>query len=583
MANKFGGNTLIERVFFPSCVGIMIMVFIMVLTVMNVDNRWSKGESIFSWSLPIISMIALVYHFFNFKKEKNASFLDLVVLLWGLYYFFRVWIGAEYPCATQFLKEASIFLLYFALRGIFSYCKIPHIAIIITIIILGDYEAFLGLKQITIGDSRHYHYSLTGSFLNPGPYSAYILLTIIIGLVAKKDIFYYINRFQDKLKIFLCVLYFVALSLPAIVLPYTCSRAALISLVLICVWIYRKFYWKYKYLVWSGILVLFIGLYFIKQGSADGRILTWIASFTTWIHSPLTGVGVGGFRQALAEGISEMYIVNNNNSLFVSGNVSEYAFCDILKILVEQGIIGLTLCIIVIIAVLYNTYHFSIPLFYALLSLVIFSMFSYPFELYPYRVIFVLIATISLQRFKAVNLCRWKGMIIITTMYSIFILLSTFLVREIECRIKADCEARLFSGMKNTLYIKEYYKLLSFENDNAYYLFDFAKLLRKEGRYNDSNAMLRQGALVSNDPMFYVLQGNNYKDMGCCEHAEQAYQKAYSIMPNRIYPLYRLMVLYKDIDNKPKMKQIAQKILLSKPKVQSPATREMINKAKQCL
>lgn len=137
--------------------------------------------------------------------------------------------------------------------------------------------------------------------------------------------------------------------------------------------------------------------------------------------------------------------------------------------------------------------------------------------------------------------------------------------------------------MHHEAFIKDYYELLPQESDNPRFLFDFAKTLREAGRFNDSNAMLRQGTLVSSDPMFYVLQGKNYKDMHCYGHAEASYKKALAVMPNRIYPLYQLMLLYKDTDQSIKMKKVASRILQSRPKVTSPATEEIIKKAKECL
>src|SRR3712207_7837624 len=60
------------------------------------------------------------------------------------------------------------------------------------------------------------------------------------------------------------------------------------------------------------------------------------SSLKTWEHTPWLGVGIGGFRHACAQGVSELYIADPSNPLFFSGNVSEYAFCDFLKILIDR-------------------------------------------------------------------------------------------------------------------------------------------------------------------------------------------------------------------------------------------------------
>lgn len=68
--------------------------------------------------------------------------------------------------------------------------------------------------------------------------------------------------------------------------------------------------------------------------------------------------------------------------------------------------------------------------------------------------------------------------------------------------------------------------------------------------------------------------------MGFPHFAEQAYFKAYAVMPNRLYPLYQLMVLYESVGQRGKMKKMAKRIIEMKPKITSPATEKMKQKAK---
>lgn len=93
--------------------------------------------------------------------------------------------------------------------------------------------------------------------------------------------------------------------------------------------------------------------------------------------------------------------------------------------------------------------------------------------------------------------------------------------------------------------------------------------------------MLRLGTLVSCDPMFYVIQGNNYSEMGFYQDAEHAYKKAFDIMPNRIYPLYKLMLLYNKQGDTEKTNDIARKVMAFNEKVISPATEDIKKRAIQ--
>ena len=160
---------------------------------------------------------------------------------------------------------------------------------------------------------------------------------------------------------------------------------------------------------------------------------------------------------------------------------------------------------------------------------------------------------------------------------------SYVIAKQIRTRYDADRVYQLFAGMENEGFIDDYYELLPQERDNSRFLFDFGKTLRIHGRYNDSNDMLRQGAKVSPDPMFHILMGNNYKDMGYANLAEKAYQKAFAIMPNRIYPLYQLMLLYKDTGEEKKAKEYARQVVSFKEKITSPATKQMKEEAKRQL
>ena len=165
----------------------------------------------------------------------------------------------------------------------------------------------------------------------------------------------------------------------------------------------------------------------------------------------------------------------------------------------------------------------------------------------------------------------------------LLILPSYLIIKQLQIRYNADRDYQMFAGMVNEAFLNDYYELLPFEYDNPRFLFDFGKTLRTHGRYNDSNDMLRQGTLVSADPMFYVLMGNNYKDMGYSDLAEKSYKKAFSIMPNRIYPLYLLMQLYKETGNSKKAKEYAKKVVSFKEKITSPATKQIKGEAEDYL
>lgn len=556
---------------------LLCICFLLWISLRPLEVRWAEADITLSWGIMAILAVGSVQWILSRKLSGNPipkgrwSLLDTMVAIGTLYYVLRAWIGTEYPCATTFLKTTEMAILYYALRSLMANSHLPAKLIMSGLMACAVYEASLGLTQMLNGTSRHYLYLLTGTFQNPGPYSAFLMIGAVIGLAWMQEME------KEWQKNIIIALTFLLLML----LPATWSRAALIPLAITALWLFRKSYWRWRWYIWLGCIALGIIFYFIKQGSADGRVLTWASAMTTWLHHPWVGVGIGGFFHACANGVAELYANNPSSGLFISGGVTDYAFNDLFKVLVEQGIVGAFLCIATVVYIMFLLWQHSKPLFYGISSLLLFSMFSYPFELLPYRIIMVMVAAWSAsEHSKREKDSKGYGWLVL----SLLLFIPSYMIaRQINTRYDADRDCQLFAGMTYEGFINDYYELLPLQADNPRFLFDCGKTLRMHGRYNDSNDMLRRGTKISPDPMFYILMGNNYKDMHCPDLAEGGYKKAFSVMPNRIYPLYQLMLLYKENDSIPKAKEYAKKVINFKEKISSPATKQMKEEANRLL
>lgn len=549
--------------------------FLFLLTLMPVESRWAEADVWLLWSLPAITAIG-VFCMFITRKTLTVTMTDKIAAVWFSYYIIRMYVGGEYPCATEFLKICTTALLYASLRLLFANNRISVWGLITTLLICGSYEAVNGVLQMINGTSRHHLFLITGNFQNPGPYSAYLMIGAVVGICTLREKIEPFGRIDFK-KILLTLT-----AVMLVVLPSTWSRAAFVGLCICALLIYPDRYWKFRYYVCGALCLLFAALYFIKQGSADGRTMIWMSSLISWSHTPWLGVGIGGFRHACAEGIAELWHSNPDLRVFYAAGVTDYAYNAILKVLVEQGIVGATLCLVLTVSTMIKLHSQSRSLFMGVFSLLIFSMFSYPFELLPYRIIVVVIVTWSQSNNgKAVSKIRMNMSTIVSALT--LSIVSIMVCKEVTHRSDVDKDSNLFSGMHNEAFIDDYYELLPDELDNPQFLFDFAKTLRESKRYRDSNAILRMGGQVSADPMFYVIIGNNYRDESFYDYAEKAYNKAFSIMPNRLYPLYQLMLMHRDNKEIHRSKNIAKQIIELKPKIQSTATDEMKQKANKII
>ena len=543
------------------CIGILLW-----FVIQPVEQRWSETDIHLIKTICVVSAVALLIFFLQ-KQQLAISTIDVVVLLWFGYVMIRAGMDTTYPCASFCLRTMQMLALYIGLRLILSSASISEKIIVWGILLCAFYEVLIGGLQLVNGTSRHNFYALTGTFLNPGPYSAILSMGLVMSCQAKKP-------------------YWIPLIF-AILLPATWSRAALLSAAVCLAIIYWEQWKRWRWWVATGALCIAAVFYFLKQGSADGRSIIYLVSLLNIYHSPIWGSGIGSFFHQYAEGLA-LFCQQHPTFNVESTDVLMSAFNELLYVGVEQGLVGLAFAIVLIILLFLQLKEKGKALGIGLLSLLISSMFSYPLEQLPYQILFVVIAAYGAtnkgytETAPIRNSFSRRFLIPIGTFGGI-LLLSGFAHHHITIRAKADSNYWTTAGIKHSALINAHYEILPLLRGNQFFLFDFGKTLSENGRYTDSNAVLRLGTLICNDPMFYVIQGNNYLQMNLYQKAEQAYQKAFDIMPNRIYPLYRLMLLYEKKGDITKEKEMAQRVISFKEKVVSPATKEMKDKARTIL
>ena len=88
-------------------------------------------------------------------------------------------------------------------------------------------------------------------------------------------------------------------------------------------------------------------------------------------------------------------------------------------------------------------------------------------------------------------------------------------------------------------------------------------------------------AELSADPMVYNKLGKNYQALKQYDRAEKAYVQAAHMIPHRIYPLYLLALLYREMGDMEKARDMARQVIDQEPKVWSPAVEEMKTEMKQ--
>lgn len=388
----------------------------------------------------------------------------------------------------------------FAMMLNFIAIRLP-IIIILNILIL--YETILGLLQVLgICTSVQAFFILTGSFDNPGPYGGLVaILLAILGVYVVQN--HNAQKWYDKA---LIILSSISCALCVIVLPASMSRAAWLAFgvaaLVFGLMELRLADWMRKHKAFAAIASVLVisamaGVFFLKKDSAIGRLHIWHIELRAIAEEPLAGHGKGSVLGVYGDTQAEYFTEKERPKIITKvAGCPEYAFNEYLKVGVEYGIpamLGVIVGLILVIALLLK---FRSPFAYGLIAFCVFAFFSYPLE---------------------------------------------------AIHIKSDAEKqwdsiRYLSSME--LYedaVEELAPLYDDLKDNYRYMYDYGYALYRCKRYQESTDILKDGAAISSDPMFYNIIGKNLEAMGLYEEAEEAYIHAHYMVPQRLYPLTLLM------------------------------------------
>ena len=395
--------------------------------------------------------------------------------------------------------------LYIQLYKIKQEIVFIPIPILLVVNFVAICESSLGLFQVLgLCESRNASFAMTGSFANPGPYGGLIaILLAILGAWVIQN--YNAQKWYDKA---LVILSSISCALCVIVLPASMSRAAWLAFGVAALvfgfkelsladWIRSH---KMVAVITSVIVAITMtGAFFLKKDSAIGRLHIWHMELRAIAEEPLTGHGKGKVLGVYGDTQAEYFAEKERPEIITKvAGCPEYAFNEYLKIGAEYGIPVMLGVIVVLILVIALLLKYRLPFAYGLIAFCVFAFFSYPLE---------------------------------------------------AIHIKSDAEKewesiRYLSSME--LYedaVEELAPLYDDLKDNYRYLYDYGYALHKCKRYQESTKILKEGVVISSDPMFYNIIGKNYEAMGAYDLAEGAYMHAHYMVPSRIYPLSLLMNL----------------------------------------
>ena len=580
-------------------------------TVFIYDSSLPQGivTAKYFWFAVFICVVLLVLPF----RLQGKNEFYLVDVLLGIF--------ATYVCINWFFLNGNpdmhvwmtmlMIPLYVVVRKADANEKL-HKWLLNIILVVSLTETLLGLLQLYgFANSHHSLYNITGTLFNPGPYSGFVAAIVPLALSHSLD--KTLHRWERRLG--MSTLFFALFALPA-----TMSRAAWLAAFVGCMYVLwnqfrfsdfrvqvylqrvNKFDSIFKFVarrvsnvVIRIILIIFTGFFFVsllagiylmKKDSADGRRVIWSASMTAYKERPLFGFGYGRFTAMYGDAQAEYFLSGKGNEVqVILADSPDYAFNEYVKIAVELGIVGLALFLLTVGFSLFTPQSSFFAPRSSLLTLLVFAAFSYPFSVLPLSILFVFMLALSAQSSEKLSftLPVWLRVVGITVCCGI----TTFGAYQILSKYSAYQEWNQLQITKheNTCNeaVQKYKALYSRLRQEKKFLFEYGQCLSKTGKYIESNSIFEEYFHHGSDPMVYNCMGNNYKKMGEFYKAENMYVRALQIVPNRHYPLYLLMNLYKDSGQTQKAKDMAVDLLRKPVKISSTAIREMREEARKII
>ncbi|WP_055299894.1 O-antigen ligase family protein [Bacteroides thetaiotaomicron] len=444
----------------------------------------------------------------------------------------------------------------------------------ICLLILGSVQAVYGLLQYFSLYSSHSIYKVTGTFDNPAGFASCLCfcLPFVAFLISQRN--KYIG-FAGWIM--------GGLIVTAVFLSY--SRSGIVSIVTICAIVsFERLNCSawYKYLMIilvSGLLI--VPSYLIKRDSADGRLLIWQCGLEMVKDAPWWGHGIRSFEAHYMDYQAQYFKEHGlqNRNAMLADNVKQ-PFNEYLRILINWGGIGLLLFLSVVGLLIYcykrnPTTEKHIAL-YALISVGVFSGFSYPFS-YPFTWIVTCLIVLMLVSDcqKQIRIPLWcRNIVYIVVVVGAFLGINW--ARE-RFRLEHNWHKAFALALCNSYdeALPYYVSMLHQFYDNPYFLYNYAAVLLENRQYERSLQIALQCRKYWADYDLELMIGEIYQQLNKPKLAEKYYNSASMMCPSRFLPLYKLFHLYKTNGEKERSLAMAEAVISKPMKIKTTTIRMM--------
>ncbi|MDR0604482.1 MAG: O-antigen ligase family protein, partial [Bacteroidales bacterium] len=425
------------------------------------------------------------------------------------------------------------------------------------------------------------NFKMTGTFDNPAGFAAALAcaLPYVFGFF----------RNPRRAVVYVSVIIAFVILLAAVL---SGSRAAIFaSLVAIVCYAGSKYSgikWK-RWLKISLICIAVAGttaLYFLKKDSADGRLLIWQNTLNMVLDKPVAGHGYGAFNEKYMTYQAEYFEAHPDSKYSLLADNVLHPFNEYLLVVSEHGVVGLGILVLlglfVVRSYLRKPDRTKFIALLSLLSLAVFSCFSYPFK-YPFTWVIVFLNIAALCPAEKMFSSNIYSMAFRTgtAVFAAGLLFAGITLMKAEIRWNTVAKQSLAG--KTAEMLPEYDRLYKELNKNGLFLYNHAAELHEVGEYERSLSVFERCIKHYNDYDVQMLIADNYNNLKQYDKAEYHLKRASAMCPVRFMPLYRLVELYRATNRMNEAIVLAQQILDKKVKIPSPTVSAIKNKMKQLI
>jgi len=514
-----------------------------------------------------------------FTTRWTFNTIDGIFLLYTAYQVIRSSV-VDAGGISSWMPPVMFFLLYFGVKQFLSGDLSGRLLVIGQILIVTAIAYMLHglLQQLGMLTPSSTLAKASGYYSNPAPYAG--LLSILLPFITVRASM--LLQKPDRDLRFADMVYFILAVAGMATIIFTKSRAALLatgaSLVLAQVLystVNQHAFLKFRF-VWAGVfcaalIVLSIVLYHMRPASAQGRALIWKIALQTMVtESPFIGHGSRAFEQHYMH-YQANYFSNPAHRATLQEKLSvtntPYAFNEFMRILTEEGILGLALFLSIVFFVFRAGWltlqtlsgrerEMLMTCMASLTAAIVFANFSYPFSDKTFLTIFwVTTAVISgmLPQSFAYIPPHYLKLSMGVSLLGIAILLYPTL----HTRYKAYDTWRSYrftasqlEGLQNSL-----------ASEGLYYM-DYAESLYKNQEISKAIDILNCGKAHTSNPQLFLKLAIYYDEgENNIAQAEENYRTVSAMLPYTYLPKYRLLKMYVRIGTRRKAAQVAKEIM----------------------